>query len=245
MDADTQNFINVLAEDSATAILGTNGGIDAIRFASGAAVAWRCPGSFGDHESSLAARAVRTVAKAHVAIAKVQADESRSESWKASEVERIATEAAAKFATERAEADKLVTDFAAADQRECQPPPLDRGDHVGAGYDREIRDEVRKLAPESQNELARELLEGKHPQTLAALLRSPWPLPGVLADALPEAWQRQLLASDPHMARQRQRAVQRVEWLRVVLEQSQAALPPRAPPTLAEQQRRALDDRAA
>lgn len=245
---DTENFSRVLAEDNATAIMDAQGSIDAIRFASGSAIAWRAPvgATPGTREYDLGAKLTRTVAKAHDAIAKIQADPTRTHSWKVEQFARIAAESAAAFAAERRDADAVVTAFNEADRREAMPPPLAPTDAVGGGRDQWLVDRVLSLDREGAASLSQELLDGKHVRVLEALMRAPsWPpLPAPIAAVLNESWQRQRLANDPQGARMRQRAVERIGWLRTIADQAQGALP-LARPTLAQERNAAIAARAA
>jgi hypothetical protein len=219
------NLARVLTEDNATAIRNEHGGIEAIRFANGTACAWRCPGDSDSRETHSGAKLVRTVAKAHNDIARVQADSTRSESWKAEQIGRITDDAALAFAVVKAEANKVVADFDAADARDAVPPAIQPGDYATALVDHECREWLRSLDRDAQVKLIGELTEPRHTRLLAAMMRSPVPLPVWIAPAVSGAWLDVQAKADPHGARLRRQASERVNWLRQVMEQSANTLP--------------------
>jgi hypothetical protein len=235
MNTFCDEFTATIRADGCDVARAPDGRIDAIVLPTGGAIAWRMPAHVAptDREAILGIRAARILTKRAALVAKVQSDERLSDAAKIEDVAKIDDEARASFAQVKSEADALIAEFDDADARESVPPPLAPGDSVGALLDREDRDEVRKLDREGQTELAKALLDGKHPDILASLLRSRWPLPPVLAAVVNEAYQRQLLASDPQGARLRKRAVDRVDWLRGITGQTFDAMP-RATETLAQ-----------
>lgn len=227
-----QNFADMLTGLGATAVAGEQGGIDAIRFANGSAVAWRAPPSAepGTREAHLVARMVQIAADGHGKIAKIAGDPDRSPDWKAREVEKIAAATNAAFAAVKVEAEKLVADFAALDAKEAVPPALAPGDASGAILDHEIRDRVHAMTPADHAALAQRLTDGECPRVIEALLRSPFGLPkGVLADIVPRAYLDLQAKRDPQTARLRTAARERVEFLADRTQQIATVLPALSP----------------
>lgn len=200
-------------------------GIDAIRLPTGGVIGWRAPAGLDNDCTQHGARLARIAIEASARIAAIGSDTDHSESWKAAERGKVAALTADQFAAARADANREIAAFKAADVRESVPPPLSQTDAVGAIEDREIRDLVRAMQPDEQAALAHELLAGQHPRVLAALLRSPLPWTGVLGDTLPAAWATAKARANPHEYRLREQAQQAVAWLAEVIEQAQNTLP--------------------
>jgi len=198
---------------------GEHAGVDGWRLANGAMIGWRCPDDTGERESHVAASLIRVAAEAAQRIASIDADTTRTDSWKAEQRAKIASEAQARFDDARGHADKIATDFAAADAREAAPAPLAAGDHAAALVDHECRAWLRSLDPEALVALGKELTEPKHARLLEAMMRSPVPLPPWIAESARAAWIEHRLRADPQGARLRRQARERVEWLGTVTDQ--------------------------
>lgn len=221
---DESVFAQALASHGATPVTSPGtGAIDAIRFAGGGAVAWRCPCSVDDIERHRGANLVRTVAEVTGAIAAVLADSTRSSSWKEREIERITADGEAAFDKVKVEADRAVAGAVAAIARDRQPPPIGASDHGAALIDFECREWARTLDHDALAAFGTSLLRGEHPRALIAMARSPVPLPPFLAQVIAEAWDR----VDPAAAEARQRAQDRADWLALIIRQAEHALPKR------------------
>ncbi|TCO40431.1 hypothetical protein [Dokdonella fugitiva] len=206
-------------------------GISALRLATGGVVALRAPlHANTDHaEFNHAAKVLRIAASAAKRIADVEADATRTDAWKAEQRRAIAAAARNEIEGARVEAMKRIDEFAEADAKSCSPPPLAMNDAVGAAEDREVRDLWRAMSPDAQARLAHELMDGKHPRALVALMRSPMPLPGVLAATLPTAWANAMARANPREATLRSEAQERLAWLRTVVPQYVEAIDALAP----------------
>jgi hypothetical protein len=223
----SENLSRAVIEERGRVQAATDGGIDAIVTAGGAAIAWRTPsGSTPEHrEVDMAARAVRIATKAAAKVATIQADPDRSPEWKAREEAKAGDEARAEFAKVASDAERMQAEFVAADARDLAPPALAPTDVVGGLLDRELRDYVRSLTAEGHNALAQSIINGGDPRMLDALQRSPIALPAVLAAVVPAAREALLLKDNPAYARQASEARARNEWLATVVAQAQGALP--------------------
>ncbi|WP_395684349.1 hypothetical protein [Dokdonella sp.] len=222
-----ENFAVTIAADGARAQRGEDGRVDAIVLTEGRAIAWRAPigAEPGTREYDLAARLVRSATKAAGEIDRIRADPDRSDAWKDAEAERVAARVGAEFASARSEADRHVAEFEARDAQEAVAPPLAAGDHAAALVDHECRMWLRGLDRDALVKLATELTDPRHARLLAAMMRSPVPLPGMLGPVASAAWLDVQAKADPQGARLRRQATERVGWLRQVIEQSANALP--------------------
>jgi len=201
-------------------------GIDAFKLPTGAVLPWRAPSTEG-REAQLGAGMARVVAEAAQRVAAVDADSTRTHSWKAEQRARIAAEARARFEAVRAEANALVLAFEEADAAEAVPAPLAAGDHAAALVDHEVRSWLRQRSPDELAALTRDLGRPEHARLCEAVLRSPVPMPPLFAAAAREAWIARRVAADPQAARLRRQAAERVHWLRGLAEQlGSLAAPP-------------------
>lgn len=201
-------------------------GIDAFKLPTGAVLPWRCPSTEG-REAQLGAGMARVVAEAAQRVAAVDADSTRTDSWKAEQRARIAAETRARFEAVRAEAERVVLAFEEADAREAVPAPLAAGDHAAALIDHEIRGWLRQRSPDELAELTRGLGRPEYTRMVEAVLRSPVPMPPLFVAAARESWLARRVAADPQAARQRRHAAERVAWLRGLTEQlASLAAPP-------------------
>jgi len=230
-----ENLANGLATLGATAIAGDatrgeHGGVDGFRLPTGAVIAWRCPDDSGERESHVGASLVRVAAEAAQRMTAIDADDTRTESWKAEQRAKIAEETAQRFAAARAEADKIAATFTEADAREAVPAPLGAGDHAAALVDHECRAWMRTLDREALVALGKELTDPKHARLVEAMMRSPIPLPEWIAPQAKAAWIESRLRADPQGARLRRQAADRVEWLGSVVGQVEGVVAAMQPP---------------
>ena len=193
--------------------------IDAIRLANGAVIGWRCPDDSGERETQVGASLARIAAEAAQRLAAIDADDTRTEAWKATERAKVAAETLQRFEAARGEADKIVTEFAEADAREAVASPIAAGDHAAALVDHECRAWLRSLDADALVTLAKELTEPRHARLLEAMMRSPVPLPPWIADAARSAWIEHRMRADPQGTRLRKQAAARTEWLGAIVSQ--------------------------
>ena len=229
-----QGFAETIAAEGGEAIRSRAGEIDVVRTATGGAIGWRSPEAvtLDDRELHLAASLVRNLTSHAAQIAQVERDPDLSDSAKARKIEVIGNEARTRAeGIEREAMDVL----AAVERAQASLAPPRAADAIEATEDGEVRAHVRSLAAEAQTALAQTLMDGKDDRILLALMRSPLPLTGVLAEALPEAWRRHVGRSDPDRSRALARGKELSEWLGVILEQTHGALPRPAPMTISQQ----------
>lgn len=127
----------------------------------------------------------------------VAADESLSETGRRQKVEGVRQVARVGLEMARAELERLAADTRRRTAALYNPPALEPGDLAGAMIDREIRDHARGLNGEALSRYAASL-EG-NPRHLAAIARSPVPMPG-LSDLATQAWRDSVAARDPRAA---------------------------------------------
>lgn len=121
-------------------------------------------------------------------------DPALSELGRRQKVEAVRQVARVGLEMARAELAKLKDETGRREAALYGPPALAEGDLAGALVDREIRDHVRGLKGEALSRYAAEL-EG-NPRHMAAILRSPVPIAGLLDHAV-QAWREDVTARDP------------------------------------------------
>jgi hypothetical protein len=222
-----QNFTESLARDLARVEVSPERGIEAIVAANGKAIAYRQPASVVPEslEAQLAAVAIRVATIAAGRIAAIEADADHSDDWKLREAAKISEVAAADFAAAKREIDAVVDGFAKSEAADAVAPPLTSTDIPGALVDDECRAWMRSLSRDEQVALGATLQEPQNARLLAAMMRSPLPLPVWLAESARNAWAEARLSADPQMARLRRQASERVTWLATIGAQAEAALP--------------------
>ncbi len=220
----TDGFAAAIESEGGSVVRNVNGGIDAVRTATGATIGWRPPDSIrvDDRALHVACAAARCLSNLGAQIEAVRRDPDLSDSAKQRKVEGIAAEARARAEGIAAEA-KSAIDAVARAEASMEPPRA--ADAIEATEDGEVRAYVRGMDAADQARLAQRMLSGQADRELLALSRSPLPLAGVLAEALPQAWQRFNERQNPDRSRALARGRALSEWLGVVVDQMQGALP--------------------
>jgi hypothetical protein len=221
-----QNLKNTIAEHGAT-ISEDQTGPRALVLPNGQAIAFGWPASTSDDAPQLlaGARVAALLAKTHGEIRRIESDPDRSPAYKEKEVAKAIERGAAEFAVAREAAEAMIASFDTADRAEAVPPALAATDGLNIALDREVRDWVRGLTAAEQAKLAQELLDGTQPRALAALLRSPIKVDGVLGQTIGPAWVDAVAKADPTVARQRAHARALNESLRMVAAHAAGSMP--------------------
>jgi hypothetical protein len=222
----SRNLADALASEGSQAIF-SGAEIEVIRLPSGGVIAWRPPESADPSESSneihKAAGAVRAVTNAAARVASIQRDADLSDTAKARKVAEVLADAATKAERAVADAEAEIASFEAAERQFMAPPTV--ADPVEQIRDMEAR---QWLAAQPVADLAgvvQKMQAGELPDVLAAAMRSPVPLPGGIAQALPAAWRAHLERTAPDRLQTFEQRRERVEWLRIVVRQAADAIP--------------------
>jgi hypothetical protein len=221
------NFEAALTGEGAMVTRGRQGGIESVRTALGAGIAWRPPAGSTPamSEVDLAAAAIRIACGAARDVAKINADARLSDVAKRDDAAAVSR----RGFTALTELELRV----AANAREHQllraqvfdVLPLAANDAAGAAVDGECRAWVRALSSEEQARLTAEIADGQHSRLLQALARSPMPLPAFVKNLLPGAIRAARHREAPSVVEGIEARAERVEWLAEVLRQAYAATP--------------------
>ena len=225
----TRNLVEAVASEGAQPIYaraGEGGELDAIRLPTGGAIAWRAPESVDPTDSTSevhkAALAIRTVTSAAARVAAIQRDDRLSDAAKADDVAKVWAEAAAKADKLASEVEAEAERFAAHERATLAPPPVT--DPVHQMADMEARQWLASVPAADLPELVNKMQAGELPELLAAAMRSPVPLPGGIALALPAAWRAHLTRTRPDDLRALDARRERLTWLLEVTRQAAGAI---------------------
>ena len=225
----TRNLVEAVASEGAQPIYaraGEGGELDAIRLPTGGAIAWRAPESVDPTDSTSevhkAALAIRTVTSAAARVAAIQRDDRLSDAAKADDVAKVWAEAAAKADKLASEVEAEAERFAAHERATLAPPPVT--DPVHQMADMEARQWLASVPAADLPDLVNKMQAGELPELLAAAMRSPVPLPGGIAQALPAAWRAHLTRTRPDDLRALDARRERLTWLLEVTRQAAGAI---------------------
>jgi hypothetical protein len=221
------NLEAALAGDGATVTRGREGGIESVRTALGAGIAWRPPAGSTPAmpEVNLGAAAIRIAANAARDVARIDADARLSETAKRDDTAAVSRRAFTALAELEQKVEANAREHASLRAQVLGVPPLAAGDTAEAIVDGECRAWVRGLSREEQARLGVELANGEHTRLLQALVRSAMPLPPYMKDLLPAAVRAAQYKANPERVEGIEARAERVEWLGEVVRQAYAATP--------------------
>lgn len=222
------NLAEAVRAEGGTAIMNTEGRIDAVRTANGATVAWRPPeGTTTDSpELHAAAVAIRAMTNAAAQAAAVERDADLSDTAKARKVADVWTVARGKVDRALHDVETDMATFEAACAAFYAPPPV--ADAVEQVRDMEARQWLAAQPEAALPGIAQKMTAGELPALLAAAMRSPVPLPGGIAQVLPAAWRAHLERTAPDRLHAMEAIRERKEWARMVTRQVGSVVAPAA-----------------
>lgn len=225
----TRNLAEAVASEGAQPIYARaeeGGELDAIRLPTGGAIAWRAPESVDPTDSTSelhkAALAIRTATSTAARVTAIQRDARLSESAKAEDIASAWAGGAAKVDKLLSEVEAEAERFAAHERATLAPPPVT--DPVHQMADMEARQWLASVPAADLPELVNKMQAGELPELLAAAMRSPVPLPGGIAQALPAAWRAHLTRTRPDDLRALDARRERLTWLLEVTRQAAGAI---------------------
>jgi len=225
----TRNLVETVASEGAQPIYAraeVGGELDAIRLPTGAAIAWRVPESADPNDSASelhkAALAIRAATSAAARVTAIQRDERLSDTAKAEDIANAWAGGAAKVDKLLSEVEAEAERFAAHERAMLAPPPVT--DPVHQMADMEARQWLASVPAADLPDLVNKMQAGELPELLAAAMRSPVPLPGGIAQALPAAWRAHLTRTRPDDLRALDARRERLTWLLEVTRQAAGAI---------------------
>lgn len=220
------NFADVIRSEGGTAIFGNGGRIDAVRAANGVVMPWRPPEGIttDSPELHVAAVAVRAMTSAAAQAAVVERDPDLSDTAKARKVAEIQAAATSKVGDALHDAELDMATFETAATAFYAPPPV--ADPVEQVRDMEARQWLAAQPEAALPGIVQKMTAGELPALLAAAMRSPVPLPGGIAQALPAAWRAHLERTAPDRLHAMETIRERKEWARMVVRQVASVVVP-------------------
>lgn len=217
----TDSLANAVQSDGGHVLRGPKGGVDVFRSASGTAMAWRPPHGLepGSEVAHLAAKAIRAISDRDSRVKKIANDVRLSDAAKKADSEKIVDEVEAKVEGMMAEAKKVIDEFEKFRSSVFAVPALEPTNAVEAINDREVRDFFNTLSTEQRLTHFNEMQAGQHERVLLALMRSPLPLKGSIANSVQVIWDDYVRRTRPDAARSADFRAVHVDWLKTVLKQ--------------------------
>lgn len=225
----TRALVEAVASEGAQPIYAraeVGGELDAIRLPSGPVIAWRAPASLDPNDSGSelhkAALAIRTATSAAARVATIKRDDRLSDTAKDGDIAKAWADAADKADKLLSEVEAEAERFAAHERATLAPERVT--DPVRQLADMEARQWLASVPPADLPALVAKMHAGELAELLAAAMRSPVPLPGGIAQALPAAWRAHLTRTRPDDLRALDARRERLTWLQEVTRQAAGAI---------------------